>query len=387
VSFLDRPRRVPRTGSGVSNNSLRRVKRSRLLLAAQPPDGGVAHHLVTLVRGLPADRFDVDVACPRGSLAWESLEGTGVGLHPIESHREPRPGDARSWATLLRLAGEADVIHVHSAKAGFLGRLAAATRGRRRTCLFTPHGWSWWAADGVEARLYLGLERMAAHWCRTIVALSADERDAGLEAGVGDPEQYRVIPNGVPLERFALPRRPVRGRIVMVGRLAPPKRPDLAIRALAGVRERVPEAELQVVGDGPLCEEAEALAADLGLAGAVHFLGNREDVPELLAEAECALLASDYEGSPLAVVEAMAASVAVVATEVGGVGELVRPGATGGVAPKGDADALAEALVEVLADPGHTAALGAEGRRVAELELSLDRMVESLVALYDEVAL
>ena len=358
----------------------------RLLLAAQPHDGGVARHLVTLVRALPAERFAVDVACPRGSLTWTLLEGGGVALHPIESHREPRPGDVRSWATLVRLAGRADVIHVHSAKAGFLGRLAAATRGRRRDCVFTPHGWSWWAAKGMEARLYLNLERLAAHWCRTIVALSADERDAGLAARVGDPGQYRVIPNGVPLERFALPRRPVRGRILMVGRLAPPKRPDLAIRALASVREQIPDAELHIVGDGSLRTEAEALAAELGLGGAVQFLSTREDVPQLLAEAECALLASDYEGSPLAVVEAMAASVAVVATEVGGVGELVRPGATGAIAPKGDAEALARALLDALGDPERAAALGAEGRRLAQEELSLDRMVGSLVGLYEETA-
>jgi glycosyltransferase involved in cell wall biosynthesis len=362
------------------------VARIRLLLAAQPHDGGVARHLVTLVQALPAERFAVDVACPRGSLTWTLLEGSGVALHPIESHREPRPGDVRSWATLVRLAGRADVIHVHSAKAGFLGRLAAATRGRRRDCVFTPHGWSWWAAEGVEARLYLNLERLAARWCRTIVALSADERDAGLAARVGDPGQYRVIPNGVPLERFALPRRPVRGRILMVGRLAPPKRPDLAIRALASVREQIPDAELHIVGDGSLRTEAEALAAELGLGGAVQFLGTREDVPELLAEAECALLASDYEGSPLAVVEAMAASVAVVATEVGGVGELVRPGATGAIAPKGDAEALARALLDALGDPERAAALGAEGRRLVQEELSLDRMVGSLVGLYEETA-
>lgn len=362
------------------------MARIRLLLAAQPHDGGVARHLVTLVRALPAERFAVDVACPRGSLTWTLLEGSGVALHPIESHREPRPGDVRSWATLVRLAGRADVIHVHSAKAGFIGRLAAAARGRRRVCVFTPHGWSWWAAEGVEARIYLNLERMAAHWCRTIVALSADERDAGLVARVGDPGQYRVIPNGVPLERFALPRRPVRGRILMVGRLAPPKRPDLAIRALASVREQIPDAELHIVGDGSLRTEAGALAAELGLGGAVQFLGTREDVPELLAEAECALLASDYEGSPLAVVEAMAASVAVVATEVGGVGELVRPGATGAIAPKGDADALARALLDALGDPERAAALGAEGRRLAQEELSLDRMVGRLVGLYEELA-
>jgi glycosyltransferase involved in cell wall biosynthesis len=286
---------------------------------------------------------------------------------------------------LLRLAGRADVIHCHSAKAGFLGRLAAATRGRRRACVFTPHGWSWWAAEGAEAKLYLSLERLAARWCRTIVALSAAERDAGLDVRVGNRGQYRVIPNGVPLDRFALARRPVRGRILMVGRLAPPKRPDLAIRAFASVREHLPEVELHVVGDGSLRAEAEALAAELGLAGSVRFLGTREDVPELLAGAECALLASDYEGCPLAVVEAMAASVAVVATEVGGVGELVRPGVTGAVAPKGDAERLAQALLDVLGDPERAAALGAEGRRFAEQELALERMIGRLVGLYEEL--
>ena len=138
----------------------------------------------------------------------------------------------------------------------------------------------------------------------------------------------------------------------MVGRLAPPKRPDLALRAFASVRERIPEAELHVVGDGPLRGEAEALAGRARASPArSRFLGNRDDVPELLAEAECALLASDYEGCPLAVVEAMAASVAVVATEVGGVGELVRPGVTGALAAKGDAEALARALLDAARRP------------------------------------
>ena len=358
----------------------------RLLLAAQPLDGGVSRHVVELARALPREELAVEVACPRESLTWSSLEGSGVRLHAIEPHREPRPGDARSLAALVRLAGGFDVVHVHSAKAGFLGRLAAALRGRRRACVFTPHGWSWWAAAGAEAQLYLRLERMAAHWCRAIVALSDDERQAGLDARVGRNGQYRVIPNGVPLERFAVPRAPVRGRILMVGRLARPKRPDLALRAFANVRRRIPEAELHVVGDGPLREEAEGLATDLGVAGAVRFLGNRDDVPELLAQAECALLASDYEGCPLAVVEAMAASVPVAATAVGGTAELVRAGETGALAARGDAGGLAEALARVLAEPATAAELGAEGRREAERNLSLDRMVERLVALYEDVS-
>jgi glycosyltransferase involved in cell wall biosynthesis len=358
----------------------------RLLLAAQPLDGGVSRHVVELAQALPADELTVEVACPRESLTWSTLAGSGLRLHAIEGHREPRPGDVRSLATLTRLVAGADVVHVHSAKAGFVGRLAASLRGKRKACVFTPHGWSWWAADGAEAKLYLGLERLAARWCRTIVALSDDERAAGLDARVGRAEQYRVIPNGVPLERFALPRAPVRGRILMVGRLAPPKRPDLALRAFAKARERIPEAELHVVGDGPLRPGAEALAAELGLEGAVRFLGNREDVPELLAEAECALLASDYEGCPLAVVEAMAASVAVAATAVGGTGELVRPGATGALAAEDDVEGLARALEEVLDDPARAAELGAEGRRDAERNLALGTMVERLVGLYETVA-
>ena len=257
-------------------------------------------------------------------------------------------------------------------------------RGKRAACVFTPHGWSFWAARGAEARLYARLERLAAGWCRAIVALSAAERDAGLEAGVGRPAQYHVIPNGVPLERFALARSPVRGRIVMIGRLASPKRPDLALGALASLRERIPEAELHVVGDGPLRPKAERLASELGLGDAVRFLGFREDVPELLAQAECALLASDYEGCPLAVVEALAAGVPVAATDAGGVRELVRPGQTGAVAPP-DAAALTAALEDVLADPARAAEMGAAARREAASRLSLEAMTRSLVTLYDDL--
>jgi len=359
------------------------VNSTRILLAAQPMDGGVARHVVSLVEALPQDRFAVDVACPRGSLTWASLEGApGVELHAIGAHRRPAPGDARSWLALLRLAGAADVVHVHSSKAGFLGRLASFARGKRRACVFTPHGWSFWAADGAEGRLYAGLERVAAGWCAAIVALSQDERAAGLEQGVGQPEQYHVIPNGVDLARFALPREPVRGRILMVGRLAPPKRPDLALRALARARDRVPEAELWIVGDGPLGAGTERLAGELGVGEAVRFLGHRDDVPELLASAECALLASDYEGCPLAVVEAMAAGVAVAATDAGGTGELVRPGETGALSEKDDAEGLARALEQVLANPVE---LGAAGRKIAQAELSLDTMVGHLVALYEDV--
>jgi glycosyltransferase involved in cell wall biosynthesis len=205
-----------------------------------------------------------------------------------------------------------------------------------------------------------------------------------VQAGVGQLDQYRIVPNGVDLNRFAGAWSPVPGRILMVGRLAAPKRPDLALRALARVRARVPAAELHLAGDGPLEPEARALARELGIEDAVRFLGRRDDVAALLREAAVALLASDYEGSPLSVIEAMATGVPVVATAAGGVDELVVDGTTGVLAPPRDADALGEALVRVLSDPAAGAAMGAAGKRAAHERLSTERMVAETVALYEE---
>ena len=166
----------------------------------------------------------------------------------------------------------------------------------------------------------------------------------------------------------------------MVGRLAPPKRPDLALRALAAVRAEIPEAELHVVGDGPLRADAEQLAAQLGVTGAARFLGYREDVPGLLAEAECALLASDYEGCPLAVVEAMAAGVAGRRDRGRGRRRARRAGPDGRARRARRRGGARLGARNVLADPARASQLGAQGRRVAEERLSLERMVERLTS-------
>ena len=351
-----------------------------LLLAAQPLDGGVVRHVLDLVESLPRERFDLHVACPRSSQLWQKLAAdSDVRLHPIAPNRHPAPADLASLVRLARLARRADVIHAHSAKAGFLARLAAALTGRRRACVFTPHGWSFWAAEGLERRLYLSLERLAAHWCRTIVAVSEQERRAGLEARIGRASTYAVVPNGIDLDRFSADPDPVPGRVLMVGRLASPKRHDLAVEALA----LVPEAELHLVGDGPLASSVDSLARSLGVEARVHALGPRDDVPELLSHAACALLLSDYEGWPLVLMEAMAAGVPVVASAVGGVPELVEHGRTGLLVEPGRAEPVAAALAELLSDPERARRMGEEGRRVARERLSRETMTARLVELYE----
>ena len=361
--------------------------RRRLVLVSQPLGGGVPRHVLDVVRSLDADRYKIDVACPRASTLWRDLEGrTGVRLHELASTPLPSFADVMPLFRLLRLVRCADVVHAHSSKAGFLTRLAAFVRRRTESCIFTPHAWSFWAAEGRKVRLYQQFERLAARWCGTILVVSRHERDAGLAAGVGRADQYRVVPNGVDGERFSTPPEPVPGRVLFVGRLATQKRPDVAVRAFARVRELHPDAELQLVGDGPARGEVEALVDFLDLRAAVRFLGTRDDVPALLSQAACVTLSSDYEGCPFTVIEAMAAGAPVVGTRVGGVPELVEHGVTGLLVEPRSPEALAAAVSELLASPERARGMGAAGRVAARKCFSVERMVEGVAAVYEEVA-
>jgi glycosyltransferase involved in cell wall biosynthesis len=359
----------------------------RLLLVSQPLGEGVPRHVLDVVRSLDADRYEIDVACPRSSTLWRDLEGgTDVRLHELAPTRRPSSADVMPLFRLLRLVRRADVVHAHSSKAGFLARLAALVRGRTEVCIFTPHAWSFWAAEGREARLYRQFERLAARWCGTILVVSRHERDAGLAAGVGTKEQYRVVPNGVDGKRFSTPPEPVPGRVLFVGRLATQKRPDIAVRAFARVRELYPEAELQIVGDGPARGDVEALVDFLGLRPAVRFSGTRDDVPALLSRAACVILSSDYEGCPFTVIEAMAAGAPVVATRVGGVPELVEHGVTGLLVEPRSPEALAVGVSELLANPELANRMGAAGRVAVRKHFSVERMVEGVATVYEQVA-
>jgi len=363
-------------------------RRRRLLIVSQPLEAGVPRHVFDLVSFLDPTAYEIDVACPRVSELWPSLEPLRhVRLHEMAPHRQPALVDGRTLARLLPLVRRADIIHAHSSKAGFLVRLAAAVQGRAAACVFTPHGWSFWSARGARARVYESLERLAARWCRRILAVSEYERRVGLRCRIGVADQYRVIPNGVDLERFSAPPAPVRGRVLMVGRLAAPKRPDVAVHAVAALCSRFPELELHLVGDGPERPRVEALVAGLGLSRRVRLLGTRHDVPALLAEAECLIVTSDYEACPLSVLEGMAAGIPVIAARVGGVPEIVDDGTTGILVEPGRPDELAAALAHLLSDRERARSIGDAGRCKVQAAFSSEGMSRAIVQVYDEVTL
>jgi glycosyltransferase involved in cell wall biosynthesis len=351
------------------------VSRPRVLLLITLAETGGAQTYVAQLAAALEREYDVVVAAHGDGF----LAGAGFRYVPLRHMRRRLDPlhDALALIELWRLFRRERplVVHANSSKAGVLGRLAAFG-ARVPVRFFTVHGWAFKAHTGLASKAYLWADRLMSPLTTTTICVAHGERDAGLQARTCRAERTVVIHNGVPLD---VPRRgahtgPV--TLLSVGRLRAPKDFVTLVRAMAGL-----EARLRIAGDGPDRPALEAEIDRLGLSN-VELLGTRDDVPELLAGADVFVLASDSEGMPMSVLEAMAAGLPVVASAVGGVPELVRDGETGALVPPRDSAALAGALRRIVSDPALVDRLGEAGRQRVEREFSLERFEREHLELY-----
>jgi glycosyltransferase involved in cell wall biosynthesis len=281
-----------------------------------------------------------------------------------------------------------DIVHTHSSKAGFLGRLAARAAGVRHI-VHTPHGHIFEAYfSPVATRTFTALERLAARWTDRIITLTDVEAEQHLALGIGRRGQFATIPSGVDLEPI-LSTPPIRlvanGPVVgTVARLVPIKGIQHLIEAAPTILKPCPQARFLLVGDGELRPALEEKARALGLGDRITFAGFREDVPSLIAGMDVFVLPSLNEGLGRVLIMAMALGKPIVATRVGGVPELLDEGEAGLLVPPGDPAALADAISSLLVDPARAKALGEAGRRRA-LRYSAESMLHALAKLYREV--
>jgi glycosyltransferase involved in cell wall biosynthesis len=285
-------------------------------------------------------------------------------------------------STLRKL--QPDLLTAHGAKVGILGRLASRRLGV--PLVVTVHGWA--CAPGtprVQAAVSRGLERLIGSLATRIITVSEFDRRFGLEAHLAPENRLVTVHNGMPDVAPGLRAEPGRSppRLIMVGRFEPQKDHNTLLHALGGLRSQA--WELDLVGDGPLRQGMEALAASLGIRERVRFLGQRTDVDQLLAQAQIGVLVSKWEGFPLSILEAMRAGLPVVASRVGGVDEAVQDGRTGFVVPREDVGELRERLARVLQSPELRLQLGASGRERYEQQFTLEHMVARTLAVYREV--
>jgi glycosyltransferase involved in cell wall biosynthesis len=373
----------------------------RVAQVMEATTGGMRRHLTLLTQHLNRDAFAVEVIAstlrdPRFLDDVAQMRAAGRPVHIVPMVREIRPW--RDLAALVQLwrqfrVGRYDIVHTHSAKAGFLGRLAARGAGVRVT-LYSPHAFPFMMSSGKG--LYAWLERFAARYTTRFIAVSEGERAAGLAAGVGRPEQYVVIENGVDLAalRAAEQWSDVRaewglnaGDLVVgaVGRLVDQKGFRDLIAAAPQVLAAVPQAHFVIVGSGELAEKLQRQAQQASVAHRVHFAGWRQDVMACYDAFDLFVLPSLWEGCPYTLLEAMGCGRAVVATRVPGSVDIVREGETGRLVEPAQPAALAEAIIALARDPERRRQMGERGREVVERDYTLARFIAKVEALYEEV--
>jgi glycosyltransferase involved in cell wall biosynthesis len=349
-----------------------------------PGWGGGEVHVLDLSRALGACGHQVTVACKAGTALEREVRSAGI---PVMTVPLWRAVDLWSAARLRRFCVEAgvDVLHGHLSEDWWLGRIATARLPGTRLVV-TRHISRRWGSNPQKRWLLSGVHRVIAV-SRAVAQVLARDVPSRL---------ITVVPNGVDVHRFATaPRGALRAElgigpdapvIGMVARLAANKGQDLLLRAAPAVLARHPAARFVLVGgdqrDGSMGRRLEELARELGVAGQVHFLGDRADVAPLLRDFTVAVLPSRQEGLGLALIESMAAGVPSVATPVGGLPELVVDGETGLLVEPESPPSLAEAVNGLLEDPARAGRLAAAGQERVRSSFSLESMVAGTLAAY-----
>ena len=320
-------------------------------------------------------------------LALEQLEAAGVRFLPL---RRKYKVDPAAWIRLIRFLRRerVDVLHCHKFGSNVWGTIVGKL-ARVPVVLAHEHTWSF---EGQPLRRFLDRELVARGTDR-FIAVSREDRRRMTEIEGIDPKDTMFIPNGVPAPvpagdkdvraELGIPADvPVLG---VVGLLRPQKAHPVLLHAAAKLKSRWPKLQTLIIGDGLQRDKLEQLSAELGLQDTVRFLGLRLDVPDVLQALDIAVCCSDFEGSPLSILEYMGAGLPVVATEVGGVPDMVEPEVNGLLVAPGDPEALAEALDRMLSDPQRAREMGERGRQRRAAEFDIDVIVGTLEALYGEL--
>lgn len=364
--------------------------------------GGSAIDTCDLALEADREKFEVHLLC--GSFdqftdAEERELRAACATFTIEPSLKRDINPAADLAALFKLyrfmrAGRFDIVHTHTSKAGFIGRLAARLAGVP-VIVHSPHGHIFYGYFGkLKTKMFIILEKISIKATDRLLCLTPLEIEDHLDLGIGRREQYDVLVSGVRLERFAMPETlpeevraglgiPENAPVIgVVARLDPVKGVRYAIEALALLPCDDPAPHLLLIGDGGERAELELLARGRGVADRVHFLGLRRDVPDLLHAMDVFLLPSLNEGYGKAIVEAMSAGRPVVASNVGGVPHLIKDGENGLLVPPADPRAIADALGKIIGSPERAALLAAAGRNSVTEEFEVAAMVRKLENIY-----
>jgi glycosyltransferase involved in cell wall biosynthesis len=374
--------------------------------------GGPARHTVILddgLRGCGYETMIVHGSVEEHEASLEHLvhERGLPSLHVPSLGRRISPfDDLRAFAAIFRTLRRwrPDVIHTHTAKAGTLGRLAAALhsallpRRQRPVVVHTFHGHVFSNYFGAAGNLLVrSTERALARLTDLVIAISPTQRmDLTERFAIAPPDRVRVVPLGLELGPLLTLRRGCRRvtdemgvapdavTVGFVGRLVPVKDVATLIRAVGIAARSIPQLHLLIAGDGALRAALSACARDAGIADRTHFLGWCTDLGALDSAMDVFALTSLNEGTPVSLIEAMAAGVPAIATNVGGVPDVIEHGMNGLLVPPREPAAMARAIVETVSDRARADERAQTARGLVAARHDPARLVRDIDALYRE---
>jgi glycosyltransferase involved in cell wall biosynthesis len=349
--------------------------------------GGAQGNVLDLMAKFAQD-YHVHLAIGNQGPLTEDAQALGVPVHLIPSmvRSIDLVKDLRAVRELNVLIAQIrpNLIHAHSSKAGVIARVSG------RLCqiptIFTAHGWGFSpGTPRLRGQVALLTERLLASQTARIICVSESDRQQALQKHVGTENTLVTIRYGI-CNSDVIAAQPEKEppRLIMVARFSEQKDQLTLLRAIAGLSDL--SFTLDLVGSGPNLETCQRLAAELGLEKRVQFLGDRRDVPDLLAQSQIYILSTNYEGLPISILEAMRHGLPVVASDVNGIPEEVEHEQTGIIVPpQNNVEALSHALRRLIESPNLRSKMGQLSRQKFEREFTITRMIDQTWALYKEL--
>lgn len=358
------------------------MRKLRILFVVRALDvGGMERLVISLIKGLDPDRYE-PIVCAIEAPGQLAPMLTDAGIQLVSLDKAP----GLSFAAVKQLhriirENDIDLVHTHNNTGHFYATFARRFCTRRVPLIHTRHG-----RETPHIKKSVMRNALCSRLSDLVVAVSHDVAEVCRYVEKVPVRKLRTIVNGVSLQPYidAARKRQTASNIVFghVGRLYEVKDQAVLLRVFSRFLATYPDSELALVGDGPLRLELERLATDLGIDKSVIFYGYRSDIPDLMAGFDCFVMSSLSEGTPLVVIEAMAAQCPVIGTDVGGMSEVVVEGRTGFLVASGDEDAMLERWMHLAANRERYRRIGIEGQSVAQSTYRLEDMIEQYEALY-----
>lgn len=361
------------------------VRKPKVLLVSTNSDrAGAPKHIAELIRSEKfCSSFDLSLCVGSSGFLTEVCSERGVNYYVIPEMARPiRPvKDYRAYKKLVSLMADLrpDLIHAHSSKAGVVARMAADKLGIRS--IFTAHGWPFSLGIPLFQRLYsLPIERYLAKKTAAIITVSEFDKRLAIKKKIAPAEKLFAIHNGLSDNDFRADPGIEQGmNIIMVARFVAQKNQQILISAMEQVNEDV---RLTFVGDGPFMAQSRVQAKSLGLENRIQFLGEIHNVPDVLATAQIFVLASNWEGLPISILEAMRCGLPVIASDVGGVSEAVNHGGNGYLIENSSVEILASWINELALDRMLRLKMGQASRQQYEVLFKMGALIEQTSHVY-----